>query len=139
MRGEPRVKAESDLTTDDIGLSNLVLWGDPSTSPLFEKVAATLPVQWSAETIGAGSQSFPAKNHVLIAIYPNALAPNHYVVLNSGFTWREYDDLNNARQGPRLPDWAVIDLDTPPSPRYPGRIASAGFFGEEWEFVEPPK
>jgi hypothetical protein len=57
------------------------------------------------------------------------------VVLNSGFTFREYDYLNNARQVPKLPDYAVVDLDVPPSPRFPGGIADAGFFGEHWELL----
>ena len=47
-------------------------------------------------------------------IYPNPLNPKRYVVLNSGFTFREYDYLNNARQVPKLPDWAVIDVSEPP-------------------------
>ena len=42
-------------------------------------------------------------------IYPNPLNPKKYVVLNSGFTFREFDYLNNARQIPKLPDWAVVD------------------------------
>jgi hypothetical protein len=55
------------------------------------------------------------------------------VVLNSGFTFREYDYLNNARQVPKLPDYAVIDMRTPPSSCYPGKIAAAGFFDEGWQ------
>ena len=39
---------------------------------------------------------------------------------------------SNARQTPKLPDWAIIDLDTPPGPRWPGRVVAAGFFDEEW-------
>jgi hypothetical protein len=66
-------------------------------------------------------------------IYPNPLNPKRYVVLNSGFTFREYDYLNNARQVPRLPDFAVVDVDAPPSSRAPGRIVQAGFFDEEWK------
>jgi hypothetical protein len=58
------------------------------------------------------------------------------VVLNSGFTFREYDYLNNARQVPRLPDWAVVDVTTPPDSRWPGRVAAAGFFGEAWELAK---
>jgi hypothetical protein len=54
-------------------------------------------------------------------------------VLNSGFTFREYDYLNNARQIAKLPDWAVVDITTPPNPRYPGKIVTAGFFNEEWK------
>jgi len=54
-------------------------------------------------------------------------------VLNSEFTFREYDYLNNARQVPKLPDWAIIDLKTPPDSRYPGKVVDADFFGERWE------
>ncbi|MBC8138516.1 MAG: hypothetical protein H8F28_21760, partial [Fibrella sp.] len=42
--------------------------------------------------------------------------------------------LNNAQQRPRLPDWAVIDITTPPDKIAPGRIADAGFFDENWRF-----
>jgi hypothetical protein len=56
-------------------------------------------------------------------------------VLNSSFTFREYDYLNNARQVPKLPDYAVVDLRTPASSRAPGGIATAGFFGERWELT----
>ena len=75
--------------------------------------------------------------HVPILIYPNPLNPKKYVVLNSGFTFREFDYLNNARQTPKLPDYAVIDITTPPDFRYPGKIALAGFFGEDWGLPTP--
>ncbi len=66
-------------------------------------------------------------------IYPNPLNPKKYVVLNSGFTFREYDYLNNARQVPKLPDYAIIDVSIPPDARKPGGIALAGFFNEAWK------
>ena len=65
-------------------------------------------------------------------IYPNPLNPKRYVVINSGFTFREYDYLNNARQVPKLPDFAVVDVDVPVSSRAPGGIVTAGFFTEAW-------
>ena len=61
------------------------------------------------------------------------------MVLNSGFTYREYDYLNNARQVPKLPDWAIVDTTTPPNSRYPGKIVNANFFGERWELIEEPR
>jgi hypothetical protein len=54
-------------------------------------------------------------------------------VINSGFTYREYDYLNNARQVPKLPDFAVVDINVPMSSRAPGGIVGAGFFNERWE------
>jgi len=76
---------------------------------------------------------FPADRHVAVMIYPNPLNPNRYVVLNSGFTFREFDYLNNARQTPKLPDWAIVDTTVAPDARWPGKILSAGFFNEDWK------
>jgi len=73
----------------------------------------------------------------LALIYPNPMNPERYVVLNSGFTYREYDYLNNARQVPKLPDWAVFDLNTPPNSQRAGAIADADFFGEQWQLLAP--
>ena len=76
--------------------------------------------------------AFPYADHALICIYPNPLNPERYLVLNSSFTFREYDYLNNARQTPKLPDWAIIDLNQAPNSRTPGRIAAGDFFDEKW-------
>jgi hypothetical protein len=72
-------------------------------------------------------------------IYPNPLNQSKYIVLNSGFTFREDAFLNNAKQIPMIPDWAVIDLTVAPGPVYPGKVVSAGFFGEHWELKEDIK
>jgi hypothetical protein len=133
FRGDARVKDDTAITDADIASANLVLWGDPSSNSVMAKVAPMLPITWSGSEIKAGAKSFAAADHALICIYPNPLNPERYVVLNSSFTFREYDYLNNARQTPKLPDWAVIDLKMPPNSRYPGAIPAADFFGEKWE------
>lgn len=133
FRGDARVKDDTAITEEDMKDSHLVLWGDPSSNAVLAKIAAHLPIQWTAGEIKAGEKSFPAANHALAAIYPNPLNPEKYVVLNSGFTFREYDALNNARQTPKLPDWAIFDLDTPPGTRFAGKVVAADFFGERWE------
>ena len=46
------------------------------------------------------------------------------MVLNSSFTFRDYAYLNNARQVPMLPDWAVIDLNTSPNSIWPGKVVT---------------
>ena len=133
MRGDARVKTSEEVTPQDIENYHLILWGDAQSNPTIAKVAGSLPIQWSAEQITVGEQKFDAKSHAPVLIYPNPLNPEKYVVLNSSFTYREYDYLNNARQVPKLPDWAIIDLSTPPDARWPGKIAAADFFGEKWE------
>ncbi len=133
FRGEARVKDDTAVTSADIAEHNLVLWGDPSSNKILAKIADKLPLPWDRRQVKLGKETFSADHHVPLLIYPNPLNPKRYVVLNSGFTFREYDYLNNARQVPKLPDFAVIDVNTPPSSRLPGKVAAAGFFDEEWK------
>ena len=65
---------------------------------------------------------------------PERLAQAVLSHINSGFTYREYDYLNNARQVAKLPDWAVVDLKVAPDAIAPGAVPAAGFFDEAWQF-----
>ncbi|MBC7852609.1 MAG: prolyl oligopeptidase family serine peptidase [Pirellulaceae bacterium] len=143
FRGNARVKNDVDVTQADMESANIVLWGDPGSNSVLAKIAEKLPIQWTKESISlSGNNSgkerrFPADKHALIAIYPNPLFPYRYIVLNSSFTYRDFAYLNNARQVPMLPDWAVVNLTTPPNSVWPGRIADADFFDERWQ-LKPP-
>jgi hypothetical protein len=138
FRGEARVKDDTAIGDADIASSNLVLWGDPSSNAVLCKISERLPITWNRDRIQAGDREFDSAQHALVLIAPNPLNPSRYVVLNSGFTFREYDYLNNARQVPKLPDWAVVDLRTRPNSRFPGAIAAADFFGEDWQLRKSP-
>ncbi len=138
MRGEVRIKQAADITPDDMKKYHLILWGDPQSNPLIAQVLPKLPLKWSAASLEIGGKSWEDKSHMPMMIYPNPSAPDRYIVLNSSFTYREYDYLNNARQVPKLPDWAVIDLSQPPNARWPGRIADGDFFDEGWQ-VKPDR
>jgi acetyl esterase/lipase len=137
FRGQARVIDDTAVSDADIASANLVVWGDPSSNAVLKKISEKLPIRWDQNAIVAGAQRYPSDQHALIMIYPNPLNPQRYVVLNSGFTFREYDYLNNARQVPKLPDWAIVDLRVPPNSRYPGKIVGADFFGERWELRAP--
>jgi hypothetical protein len=133
FRGHARVKDDAAVTDADIASSNLVLWGDPTSNVVYGKIADKLPIKWTANEIVVGERRYPASQHAAIAVYPNPLNPARYVVLNSSFTFREFAYLNNADQTPKLPDWAVIDLTTPPDVRFPGKVVAADFFNERWQ------
>lgn len=136
FRGEAQVRDDTQIGDAEIAASNLILWGDPGSNRVLARIADRLPLQWTAGAVVAGKKRWPAATHAPILIYPNPLNPGKYVVINSGFTFREYDYLNNARQVPKIPDWAIVDTATPPNERYPGKLAAAGFFGEKWELTE---
>ncbi len=135
MRGDAPAKDDTAITDADIANSNLVLWGDPQSNKVLARVVAKLPIQWTADSITLGTSKFPSATHAPIMIYPNPLNPKKYVVINSGITFREYAEPNNSLQIAYLPDYAVVDLTTPPDLRWPGKIAVAGFFGEKWEVL----
>ena len=137
MRGDVRVKADAEVTEEDIAQHNLILWGDPASNSVTARIADQLPIQWGPKEVTVGERRFDAAHHAPILIYPNPLNPDKYVVLNSSFTYREYDYLNNARQTPKLPDWAVVDLRVKPDSRWPGKIVDADFFDEKWQ-IQPP-
>lgn len=132
FRGDAQVRKDSDITDEDIAASNLVLWGDPGSNRILARIIDRLPVKWDATSVTFNGQTYSSQTHAPILIFPNPLNPQKYVVLNSGFTFRDFDYLNNARQIPKLPDYAIVDITTPPGPRYAGRIITAGFFDEDW-------
>lgn len=132
FRGDAPVKDDKDVSDADIAASNLILWGDPSSNKVLARIAAKLPIRWDAQGITVNGAAHDASHHAVAMIYPNPLNPKKYVVLNSGFTFRDYDYLNNARQVPKLPDYAVFDLNTPPNSRFAGKVVRADFFDEGW-------
>ena len=139
FRGEAPSKLDGQVTDEDIATKNLILWGDPSSNSVIKKIADKLPIKWSEKGVVVGGKTYDAGKYVPVLIYPNPLNPKKYVVINSGFTFREYDYLNNARQISKLPDWAIVDASTPMTPRYPGKIEAAGFFDEQWKLKAASK
>ena len=133
FRGDAPVRET--VTEEDLADANLILWGDPQSNPWIARVLEQLPVRWGTDGLEFGGQRYDAGRHVPVLVFPNPLNPRRYVVLNSGFTYREYDYLNNARQVAKLPDYAILDVRQPASSRSPGAVVRAGFFGENWEVL----
>jgi pimeloyl-ACP methyl ester carboxylesterase len=133
FRGNVRIKADREISDADLAGHNLILWGDPSSNAVLARLLPQLPLQWDKASLTFRGKTYPAEQHAPILVFPNPLNPSRYVVLNSGIDFRADGYGNNALQTPKLPDWAVVDLRTPPGPRWPGRIADAGFFDEAWK------
>lgn len=141
FRGQARVKDDVDVTDADIADANLILWGDDESNAVWKRVADKLPLRYTGDSLavdpqGKHERKFEAAHHAPIMVYPNPLNPKRYVVTNSSFTFREYAYLNNARQVPMLPDWAVVDVREKPGAVRPGKIVDADFFDERWQ-VKP--
>jgi hypothetical protein len=127
-------KNDSEMTAEDIARHNLVLWGDPGSNQLLAKILPDLPIKWTRTDLTVGTKTVAASDYAPILIYPNPLNPERYIVLNSSFTFRQGSTTSNSLQTSKLPDWAIIDLRTPPSLQWPGLVVNAGFFDEHWRF-----
>jgi pimeloyl-ACP methyl ester carboxylesterase len=133
FRGDVRKKLDLELTSSDIEACNLILFGDPESNKVIRLIEKDLPIRWQETSIAVGSASVSRSGHAAVMIFPNPLNPDRYIVLNSGFTFREYDYLNNARQTPKLPDWALVDIREGATSQLPGIIKATGFFNESWQ------
>jgi hypothetical protein len=133
FRGDIQQKLDSEVTDKEIASANLILFGDPESNQLIRRIVKDLPVRWSTDQLAIGAHSVARDGHAAVLVYPNPLNQDRYVVLNSGFTFREYDYLNNARQTPKLPDWALIDVRQGATSQSPGKVLHAGFFDEQWK------
>lgn len=139
MRGQPRIKRDVDVTVEDMATYHVVVWGEPQSNSLLARLMKNkLPVAWDQNSISVGKDNWSADKHVPVAIMPNPESPNRYLVINSGLTFRDAHDKTNSLQNPQLPDWAIIDIDTPRSASAPGKIAAAGFFDDHWSAKEQP-
>jgi hypothetical protein len=133
MRGELPVKDDVDVSADDIAGRHLILFGDPGSNSLIEQVLPRLPLKWTKKTITFDGKEYAADKHVPVLIYPSPLSTGHYVVLNTGHTFRAADfEGTNALLYPRLGDWAV--LKRAPSKKDPlnVEVIRAGLLDDFW-------
>jgi dienelactone hydrolase len=135
MRGTVRVKLDTEVTDSDISNYHLVLWGDPRSNRLIREFVSSKaqPLQWTDTEVTLAAETHSAESHVPVMIYPNPANPSRYVVLNSGLTFREAHDRTNSLQNPKLPDWAVLDIASPPTAAAAGKVIAADFFNEAWQ------
>jgi pimeloyl-ACP methyl ester carboxylesterase len=141
FRGELPVKDDVAVTATDVQSRNLILFGDPGSNSWIAKVLPDLPLEWSKDTVRLAGREYAASEHVPALIAPNPLpgAGQHYVVLNSGHTFRGADlGKLNYLLYPRWGDWAILQT----GPARPGNappednVLQAGFFDERWQFSD---
>ncbi len=120
--------------------ANIILFGDPGSNPAIAAILPKLPIKWSKDALVVNGVKYDAKTHYPALIYPNPKNPNHYIVLNSGHTFKDADFRGtNALLYPRLGDWAV--LKPKPTNEDPGavEVVAAGIFDEFWQFKKVKK
>ncbi|HEV3121171.1 MAG TPA: hypothetical protein VGY53_04685, partial [Isosphaeraceae bacterium] len=127
-RGDLPVKRDVDVTDEDIARNHIVLFGDPGSNRLLERILGELPLGWTRTEVNLAGR-FAAGDHVPVFIAPNRLSPNHYVVVNSGHTFDEAAFAGtNALLYPRLGDYAVLQIGEGKD-----NLKVSGYFDERWK------
>src|SRR5581483_3353631 len=128
-RGHIRVVDDKDVLSTDFAKYNVVLFGDPGSNRWIARLNGRLPLRWSKETVALGARSFPAAESVPALIYPNPMAADRYVVINSGLT-AAWADWAGDFPTPRYGDFAIFGVkqgSDDPDALY------AGLFDEAWK------
>jgi hypothetical protein len=127
LRGKLRVKKDTEVAAEDIEQYHLVLFGDPGSNAVLERLLPDLPLRWSRQEVVLGDK-FAADQHVPVLIAPNPRNPLRYVVINSGHTFgAEAFAGTNALLYPRLGDFAVFRLGA-----HEAELKVSGYFDESW-------
>lgn len=136
MRGKLPVKADKDLTKEDLR-KNLILFGDPGSNKLIAEYLKDLPLKWSKEQLIVGGQMYEADKYLPMLIHPQPGNHLRYIVLNSGHTFHDAEFKGtNAQLYPRLGDYAIVrPLPTQKDPTA-FEIMKAGIFDEQWKISE---
>lgn len=139
FRGECPVKNDVDVTLNDLRTKNLILFGGPGSNPFIANALPYLPVKWSKKSLRMAGRDYDAATHLPALIAPNPLpgGGEHYIVLNSGYTFREKELASlNYLLFPRWGDWAVLRIDPSRAASKPltETVVRAGYFDERWRF-----
>jgi predicted esterase len=103
--GYPRVATDTEITDEQIGKYNLVLFGTPKTNSVLARLAEKLPIRIGEGEYQVGERSFTGADLGLVMCYPNPLAPAHYVAIYSGARYGEKLTINHKHD--LLPDFLV--------------------------------
>ncbi len=130
FRGDLPIKNDTDVTSEDLALRHLIVFGDPGSNSLLAQALPRLPLTWTKNEITFAGVKYKAGQHLPVLIYPSPLSASRYIVLNSGHTFgaREFQG-SNALLYPRLGDYAILKL---PTSRTEVEIRTAGLFDDNW-------
>lgn len=151
FRGDVQIVKDEDLSVQQERQFNLILWGDADSNSVIRKIAARAKARaeygWGkvlqsntdrgSVVVGIGPKRLFGEESVMNTISKGGFSEGRWFVLNSGPTFRDDHDKNNANQVPKLPDWAILDVSTPGDAKSAGRVIQAAFFGEHWEYEDP--
>lgn len=130
---QQRVVADSEVTDEMMRSAHLVLYGSPGDNSVLERVRAQLPLRVTNAGIALGGQEFTGRDLGAKFIYPNPLAPERYLIVQTGTSVSAVSAGYNLPDF--VPDYVVFDA---ANLRSRARLVSSkrplalGFFDSHW-------
>ncbi len=134
------MRADVEITGEEIRTHSLVLVGTPGSNRLLDRLADRLPVRVESGGIRVGDRFHAGNTLAAVFIHPHPLAPGRYVVVHTAVT---QEALAGAVDLPELlPDYVVYDTAGGHPERgmvfsVEGQVVDAGFFDGNWEVTYP--
>ncbi len=129
-KGFRNVVPDTSISDAEMARSNLILFGTPKTNALLARMAAKLPVRFTADGYEILGKTYKAGETTgLMFIYPNPLAPERYIVVYDGQHYGE--KLGENHKYDLLPDFIVYSDE--PDYDDSNSFYVAGFFDTAWQ------
>lgn len=127
--GTPPVKADAEVTLDDLEKYNLVLFGTPRSNALLAKIADKLPLKFTGNGYRLGQKYFPGENAGVFFCYPSPFSTKRMIVVQAGHYWGGALPVNHKWD--LLPDYMIYNDSVDPDGT--NHALAAGFFDHHWK------
>lgn len=124
------VKADTEVTEEDIRHSNLILVGRPASNRLTDKIRKSLPITLTGETVRA-KKTHSEKDLIVRFIYPNPMNTEKYVVVFYAVDPASLKPDNGTRDF--MPDYAVYSAEYRKDGSLEKEYREAGIFNGNWK------
>jgi len=130
--GFPLVRADAEVTPEEVKQRNLILYGDERTNSLIARMRDKLPFVLKNGTVRIGEHTYLYEKEGLgfMLCYPNPLAPDRLAVICAGRFWGDALPINHKFD--LLPDFIVYTGE--PMYDQTNRFRCAGFFDLQWKY-----
>jgi predicted esterase len=128
--GIARIKADGEVTPDDIASFNLILFGNAATNSLLSKINDAMPLKLTPKGIVRGERIISGDDAGLIMIRPNPLNAGRYVVVVGGNTPRVLETAMRLRMTD-IPDYVVFDGSALSGKHV--EFLDGGYFDKHWQ------
>jgi len=124
-----KVKADSEITREDINEYNLILFGNAQVNSFIAQINDRLPIKFGVGGLSAGNKTFTNEDIGMAMVFPNPLNPNRYVVIVGGVSAGSMETASRLRLN-ELPDYVIFDNHALSGEKL--QFVDGGFFDKFW-------